>query len=362
MSRTVIFYSPLGKNLSPDKIGGIESASQRTIQILTDSGFRVIPLGKPVLEKRVSVYLIQLFSTWIKLMVLLLKNSDAVLHIVGVYRKLMYVEWAFTLSAKILGHKTVYDIRNGDMIKEYDRRNILYKRGMLSLLKHSDSILCQGSDYMRFIGKKLSRTSLYYPNYLQDCFLAGQYPKRDMKQCRLVYFGQITPPKNIDVILEIYRSLYNRGIATTLDLIGLCPDSYKNYREKLEIKMHGPGFPYKQVRFWGMRKFNDFFPYLHTCHFFLFPSNEVREGHSNALTEAMGCGIVPIVSNAGFNREVVGDDRLVVTCFDAAQYADVIYDIWANNQWESYSREMYLRVIGHFSEKSVKHTLLEAYR
>lgn len=362
MNKNIIFYSPLGNRLAPDKIGGMECASRKTIGILTDSGFRIILLRKPVLGKCTILYLLKIFLTWLNLLRLLIIHQKAPLHVVGVYRRLMYVEWGFIITAKFLSHKTVYDIRNGDMIKEYENRNQLYKWGMLSLLKHSDSILCQGTDYMRFIEKKLDRTSLYYPNYLQDRFLAGQYPKRDMKQCRLVYFGQITPPKNIDVILEIYRSLYNRGIATTLDLIGLCPDSYKNYREKLEIRIHEPGFPYKHVRFWGMREFNDFFPYLQTCHFFLFPSNEIREGHSNALTEAMGCGIVPIVSNAGFNREVVGDDRLVVPCFDAAQYADVIYDIWTNNQWESYSREMYLRVIGHFSEKSVKHALLEAYR
>lgn len=358
MSRTVIFYSPLGKNLSPDKIGGIESASQKTIQILTDAGFRIIPLGKPVLEKRVSVYLIQLFSTWIKLMGLLLKNRNAVLHIVGVYRKLMYVEWAFIVTAKILGHKTVYDIRNGDMIKEYGKRGQLYKRGMLSLLKYSDSILCQGIDYVLFVQDKLRRSAFYYPNYLQERFLEKEYPQRDVQQCRLVYFGRIVPSKNVDLMLDVCNILYKRGLSSTLDLIGSYSDKYKG---ELEKKIREIELPDSCIRFWGRNDFNTFFSYLKICHFFLFPSNEPREGHSNSLTEAMGCGVVPIVSDAGFNRQVVDDQTLVVTGWNAVTYADVIYKVWTNGEWETYSRRMYSRVKKHFSENKIRETLIKAY-
>lgn len=359
MSRTVIFYSPLGKDLSPDKIGGIESASYRTIQTLTDAGLRVIPLKKPVLRKRKTVYLMQLFSTWIKLLGLLFKNKYAILHVVGVYRELMYIELLFILSAKILGHKTVYDIRNGDMIKEYEKRGGVYKRGMLSLLRHSDSNLCQGINYVHFIEKNISKSAIYFPNYLQDRFLADGYPQRDMRQCRLVYFGRIVASKNIELILDIYGILYKRGVSLTLDLIGGCSDMYKN---KLEIKMKKLGLPDGCIRFWGRTEFNVFIPYLKTCHFFLFPSNEAREGHSNALTEAMGCGIVPVVSDAGFNRHIVGDDTLVITALRADIYADTVYRIWMNNEWETYSHKMYTRVVDNFSESCVRDTLLSAYQ
>lgn len=359
MCRTVIFYSPLGKNLSPDKIGGIESASHRTIQTLTNEGFRIIPLKKPVLNKRRSIYLIQLFYTWMKLLGLLLKNRAAILHVVGVYRELMYIEWLFIISAKILGHKTVYDIRNGDMIKEYEKRGGIYKRGMLSLLQHSDSVLCQGINYVHFIEKIISKSTFYFPNYLQDCFLSDGYPQRDMKQCRLVYFGRIVESKNIELILDIYTILYNRGMSLTLDLIGGCSDIYKN---KLEIKMKKMGLPDGCIRFWGRTEFKVLIPYLKTCHFFLFPSNEAREGHSNSLTEAMGCGIVPVVSDAGFNRHVVGDDTLVIPDLKADIYADTVYRIWVNKNWETYSRKMYTRVVEYFSESCVRDTLLSAYQ
>ena len=228
---------------------------------------------------------------------------------------------------------------------------------MLALLNHSDNILCQGIDYVRFIKDKLGKSALYYPNYIQDRFM-GKYPQRDTTQCRLVYFGRIVPVKNIDVMLEICRILNERGLSPTLDLIGGCSDSYK---AKLEDKIRKSGITGNRIRFWGRKEFEEFFPYLKTCHFFPFPTNEPREGHSNSLTEAMGCGIVPIVSDIGFNRQVVGDDQLVISQMNALPYADAIYEIWTNGEWESYSSKMYSRVAEHFTESCIRETLLTAY-
>ncbi len=357
MGTPIIFYSPLGNKLASDKIGGAESGCIKTMKILRETGFRIIPLVKPVRKTSVIFYAIRTLFAWMQLLTLLLAHGKATLHVVGCYRELMYVELAFILTAKALGHKTVYDIRNGDMVKEYEKRGPLYKRGMLSLLKHSDSVLCQGIDYVRFIKDKLGKSALYYPNYIQDKFMDESYPKRDMQRCRLVYFGRIVQEKNIDMMLEICRILYERGMSPTLDLIGGCSDEYK---QELEKNISETGIA-DDVRFWGRKEFDEFFPYLKTCHFFLFPSNEPREGHSNSLTEAMGCGIVPIVSDAGFNRQVIDDDRLVMTATEAVSYADAISKIWASGEWEIYSRKVYSRVSSHFTENKARIILAKAY-
>jgi len=354
----IIFYSPYGDDLAPDKIGGTECASLKTISILTEAGFRIVPLRKPVRAKRLFPYLVRMLSTWAGLLRLLFAHRKAVLHVVGVYRGLMYAEWAFIVSAKTLGHKTVYDLRNGDMVKEYERRGRLYRRGMLSLLRHSDSILCQGTDYVRFVREKLDRPSFYYPNFLQERFMEKEYPQRDTRRCRLVYFGRIVPQKNIGLILRICGLLHERGLSPALELIGGCPDVYK---EELEAERKRAGLPDGSVRFRGRMEFKSFFPCLKKCHFFLFPSDEPREGHSNALTEAMGCGVVPVVSEAGFNRQVVDDDTLVAPRPTAAAYADIVCRVWTSGEWEAYSRRMHARVAECFSEGSVRGTLLAAY-
>lgn len=358
MNKDIIFYAPLGKSLPPDKIGGMEQGCRKTIKILQEAGFDVIPVEKPVKSRSVATYLIQILTAWMKLLYSFISYRKAVLHVSGCYRGLAYVEWLFIASAKFFKHKAVYEIRNGGMIQEYERRGKLYKHTMLSLLKQSDSILCQGIDYMHFIKEKLGKPSLYYPNYIQDRFLKG-YPQRARTQCRLVYFGRIVSAKNIDVMVDTCRILHERELSVTLDLIGGCSDSYK---AELKDEIRKSGISDDSIRFWGRKEFEDFSSYLKTCHFFLFPSNEPREGHSNSLTEAMGCGIVPIVSDAGFNRQVVNDDKLIISHMDATAYADAIYGIWENGEWESYSRKMYSRVAANFTESCVRRTLLKAYQ
>jgi glycosyltransferase involved in cell wall biosynthesis len=60
-------------------------------------------------------------------------------------------------------------------------------------------------------------------------------------------------------------------------------------------------------------------------HIFLFPTRHSGEGHSNALTEAMASGLVPICSDHGFNRDVVGDCGFIMPADATADdYAAVL--------------------------------------
>ncbi len=76
--------------------------------------------------------------------------------------------------------------------------------------------------------------------------MTGGYPQRAMRQCRLVYFGRIVPDKNIGVILDICRALYDRGMSPTLDLIGSCSDTYKT---ELGNKIREIGLSGNEMRF-----------------------------------------------------------------------------------------------------------------
>ena len=84
-------------------------------------------------------------------------------------------------------------------------------------------------------------------------------------------------------------------------------------------------------------------------HMFLFPSCARCEGHSNSLNEAMGQGLIPIVSDYHFNRAIVGDDRLIVDGYEPQAYADKIEFIWKNYDLKELSINMRNRVRDNFS-------------
>jgi len=356
---SVIFYAAFGKGISPEKIGGAEQGCIKTQCVLEKNRYKVIRLDKPVLNGNKLKYFIKVFFTWLKLIFLLLKNRKSVLHIAGFYRKVLYIEFLMIKTAKILGHKVIYEIRNGGMIEDYNKRNNFYHCCLAKTFASSNMILCQGKEYIPFVEKISGKASFWYPNYLMDTFLDERNRHKHLSDnIGLVFFGRIVPAKNIGVMISILHLLREKGICCHLDLIGGYSEEY--YYE-LKGQMENNGLDDSSVKFWGRMTMEKFYPILQKDHFFVFPSTEEREGHSNSLTEAIGCGLVSVVSSAGFNRSIVGCDELVVDGTDPAKYAEIIYGIIKSNRFEKLSAAACERIEKNFTESIVSKKLLEVY-
>jgi len=100
-------------------------------------------------------------------------------------------------------------------------------------------------------------------------------------------------------------------------------------------------------------KFDNIAVLLEKTHFFLYPSTNPTEGHSNALTEAMAFGVIPVASDAGFNRQVVGNDALIMNSLDARKYAECIANILAHGSGEGIALALRQRVERNFSQSVV---------
>ena len=171
---------------------------------------------------------------------------------------------------------------------------------------------------------------------------------------RLIYFGRVTKSKNIDIIITVLYLIRKRGIDAILDVIGGYDDEYKKYLDNI-VSTKGID---KYVSFYGRKPFRFIAEKLRKSHYFVFPSTEKQEGHSNSLTEAMGCGVVPIVSTAGFNCSICGCDELVVNEIDAEDFANKIIRIENNNEWAKYSNLVYDRVKANFTQSIVSKKLI----
>jgi glycosyltransferase involved in cell wall biosynthesis len=101
--------------------------------------------------------------------------------------------------------------------------------------------------------------------------------------------------------------------------------------------------------------------YLSDKHFYLFPTTEPREGHSNALTEAMAWGIIPIATDMGFNRTIAGNNSLIVEKPSSESLASVISNIIKNRQIPELSKQAYIRIQNNYTEDIVYNRLNEEY-
>lgn len=163
----------------------------------------------------------------------------------------------------------------------------------------------------------------------------------------LIYFGRITESKNIDVVIKVLSILIKNGYQAKLDLIGGCSDDYKHLLIKY---VNDEQIEEGTVFFHGKQAFDYISKLLSSAHYFVFPSKEKKEGHSNSLTEAMAYGVVPIVSKAGFNESICGNTRLVVSDFTAQGFADKIIEIEKAGEWSCFSHDVYERVVNNYTE------------
>jgi glycosyltransferase involved in cell wall biosynthesis len=359
----IIFYGSTGSRMKSHESGGAEAGSKKTLEILKKHGYQIILIEKPSRKSFSFVggilHLFNLLLAWFELIFTFIKHRDSFFHISGNYRSLIYYEWLLVKTARLFNIKAIYEIRNGGMIQSYETGSDSYKKYLKSVFLNSDVILCQGFEYVTFLKEKFNKEGVYYPNYIMDSFISSNDTGRENAEIiKLIYVGRVVPDKNIEFIIHVCKGLSLLNIPCKFDIIGAYQDSYYQMLSDL-IATSGLK---DNVTFHGRMNFDQIYIYLKQAHFFVFPSKEKREGHSNALTEAMGCGVVPVVSKAGFNESIVGIQQLVMDDYDPQLYVNTIAGIWETKSWLNLSNEVYTRIINNYTESIVKLSLLGAYK
>lgn len=357
--KTIVFYAPVGTDLPPHRIGGGEIGCRRTREILKNDGYTVITVDKPTMGHGALRYIVSAMKGYVRIWKHLLSGRESLLYVVGFYEKNIYLEWLILMTGLLLRRKTIYEARNGRLVEAYWQYGTLYRKMMDGVLGRAHAIFCQGLEYVDFIERYYQRASVYTPNYVLDKYVREYNGNRPLDVVKLIYVGRVTESKNIAVVIDVCGRLLSRGYETETVIIGGYTDEY---RAELDRRIAGLNMPENAVRFLGPQPFESIREELQRAHFFIFPSQEKKEGHSNALTEAMTFGVVPIASAAGFNRSILGKPELIMADFSAETYADAIVDIVERDAWKEYSLYMYRRAKENYSEEIVRNSILTTVR
>jgi len=346
----VIFYAPLGRGIKESKIGGAEMGCRRTLRVYQDAGFDVYCVEKAVNNGPRVRYALSFARTYAELVAKMLAHPRAVVHIVGFYDKIIDMELLLVRTAKALHRKVAYEIRNGGMINVFHTRDDAYRRKQLEIFRLADGILCQGECFVDFIKEKLGKDTFYYPNFVDDELILPVEPQSTDGEIRLVYFGRVVPSKNIDVVIRAASELMRVYPAVRLDIIGGVDADYQARLDQVVRESRlAPG----AVRFHGRKSLEYIMGILRESHFFVFPSSEACEGHSNSLTEAMACGVVPVVSRVGFNASIVGDAGLIVDTLLPEDYAARMADILRSGRYPALAKAQQRRILDRFTRSLI---------
>jgi glycosyltransferase involved in cell wall biosynthesis len=136
--------------------------------------------------------------------------------------------------------------------------------------------------------------------------LAGS-PERRRQQGRIVYVGQMIPPKGIDRLLEAVATLRRRGLDVSLDAIGDIdgwePPEWAGFRASLRERAQQSDLR-GRVRFLGIRE--DVPALLSAAAVHCCPSRrEIREAFGIVSVEAKAAGIPSVVCPTGGLPELI---------------------------------------------------------
>ena len=359
----IYFYGVLpAKGEKP--YGGGEVGCQRTLDFLRKGGYDVTVIrriGVKAHTKRwqakLSYPFRTLHTTLVFFFVLLFGTRRGIVHLSCFYGVTLWGELMLMRIAKILGYKVVCELRAGGAQNFYENGTYSYKNQFVELITKADYIFSQGKENYPLIKKFTDKPTFYYPNCIHDSFGSSSYPTKPADSINVIFYGRIAESKNLLFIIDVVKILQKELKNITLTIIG---SGLESYMSKVKAAAEGcllegsftflPGMFHNQIR-----------DYLADKHLYIFPTKEEREGHSNAVTEVMAWGIVPIASPQGFNRTVIGFDDLIIPELNAVRYADVIIDIFKKNKFDSFSQGVYNRVRNNYTESIVYDALMKEY-
>jgi len=235
------------------------------------------------------------------------RRSDYdVIHVHG----LNYHTFAAVLAARLLGKRVIAKLANSgpasDIEKMRREKQLALARFMLPVALRCDRFIAINERIVQELtaagvtGEKI----VELPNGVETGDVGGRSTYVLGDPARLLYVGRLHEQKGLDVLLEAFHRLrqwYSYNVC--LDVVGAGPllGALQSQANRLGIS--------DSVVFWGDRE--DVPAYLQSADIFILPSR--AEGISNALLEAMACGLPVVVSAIPGNTDVIqhGENGLV---------------------------------------------------
>lgn len=282
-------------------------------------------------------------------------DRSSILHITGLYGPFIYVETVMIYLARLRGIRIIYDVRAGSSEWHYNRRGWIYRRCFAKALMLVDKVTIEGERLVPFVSKLTGRVPAFIPNHLDPRSIPPRTSSSGPGTRPVIaYAGAIKPEKGIETLVEAADLLRAEGFQTETRIAGLGDSAF--------LKEVASKFGRVDLRWLGALPVQDVLKLFAGSHFFLFPTSHRGEGQSNALTEAMAAGCVPIVSDHGFNAETVGDCGVVLpVTATGGDYARALRDIWESGAWEGLSQSARHRAHDRFSSVKVIDHLIAEY-
>lgn len=245
-----------------------------------------------------------IYLTFIAVYLLLVLPGLQVVHIGSVNR----VAALMVLIAKIMGKKVICRAIGGDawLLTELGRRGHPFSKLHLFALRRADCIVAQSMDSKEILSALGidSAKIVHIPNGVDTAFFKPHLGSKTTLRARLgltengkiiCCVNRLRPLKRVDVIINAFHRVVTKYPGSELVVVGdgSLWDELHQLAESLGVK--------NQVRFTGFVQKP--LEYLQASDVFVIASDV--ENRSNALLEAMACGLPVVATEVGGNEECI---------------------------------------------------------
>lgn len=191
---------------------------------------------------------------------------------------------------------------------------------ILRSLERSDAIICKGHHMTAgLLEAGIEREKLhYYPHFVSyDMFADSALPT---KTYDVITVCELIRRKRVDSILKAIQALKDNGQEMKACIVGTGEEMEELKRLSRELQIE------HLVTFTGFQK--DVKSYLLQSK--IFVQTSAGEGLSLALMEAIACGLVPVVSRAGSEEDIIdhGENGYLMTPDSPDELADYLKELF----------------------------------
>ncbi|MGC9969669.1 MAG: glycosyltransferase family 1 protein [Bryobacteraceae bacterium] len=165
-------------------------------------------------------------------------------------------------------------------------------------------------DAVEILKLPADRIDVIYPGVAEEFFTVEQAEaqavakRHRLDKPYLLYVGTIEPRKNVDRLLDAYRSIYE-PVRKAHELVIVGPLGWCSEATRDRLRAPEPG-----IRYLGYVSEDDLPGLTAGATAFVFPS--LYEGFGLPLVQAMACGVPAITSRGSSLGEVAGEDAILV--------------------------------------------------
>ena len=368
MVNKIYVFANMGHLDQLPKSGG-QTSARRVMQGFKDEGIEIVPIRRHRAELQSKIgHVAEIsffaFYDWFKMIAKMLfgKRKNAAFMQMTYAGALVPYELLLSATARVLGYKSMEYLQGGLVMDTYPKKGTLHQMLFMSNMNLQSLVCFEGMDALKLTESVTKKPELVYlPSYIRDEMIPVVCPEKPKDGINLCYFGRTSPVKNPIVTVETFNELCRRHPDWNITLTIVGSHHLVSYQEKFAEVIEKS--PWKDRI---TRRENSPYEYLVSMkqkqHFYIFPTKEKAEGHSNALNEAMSQGLIPIACDYHFNKTVIGDERLVVKGYNPNDYADKIEWVVENCNLSDLSKKMWARVKDNFAYSLVNKKVCDSIK